>query len=280
METIQYCKTNNGNCYLYSSEKGYLTPINPVFYEVLQNQFTDENQKQKFKRNENISKEITDYYFEKHNFLKRHGFMKDENVSVTRRLTKDDLENTLSNLKQVTIEVTERCNLNCVYCVYSEFYEKAAKREFNDLDFNILKGLINFLIPFWNSRLNDNKRGLTYISFYGGEPLLKFDFIKKTVEFIKGLKVNRTFVFSMTTNGVLLDKYMEYLVTNNFHLLVSLDGNQKNNSYRVFHNGKESFSRIVDNLVLLKQKYPVFYYENVNFNSVLHNGNNITDIYN
>nr|WP_222704539.1 4Fe-4S cluster-binding domain-containing protein [Parabacteroides bouchesdurhonensis] len=45
------------------------------------------------------------------------------------------------------------------------------------------------------------------ISFYGGEPLLNISFIKKVVEYIEKLHIC-AFKFSMTTNSILLDKYI------------------------------------------------------------------------
>ncbi len=55
----------------------------------------------------------------------------------------------------------------------------------------------------------------------------------------------------MTTNGILLDKYMDFLVKNTFSLAVSLDGNQENNGYRLFKNYKPSFDTVVRNIIKL-----------------------------
>ena len=73
------------------------------------------------------------------------------------------------------------------------------------------------------------------IGFYGGEPLLEIDLIKKVVYLIKNkyIRKNITFTFSLTTNGVLLNSVnIDFLVENEFELLVSLDGNLNHNSYR------------------------------------------------
>jgi len=50
-----------------------------------------------------------------------------------------------------------------------------------------------------------------------------------------------TLIYSMTTNGALLDRYAEFLVEKKFELLISLDGNRENSAYRVFKNGKPTF---------------------------------------
>ena len=83
----------------------------------------------------------------------------------------------------------------------------------------------------------------------------------------------------MTTNGVLLNKHMDFLVKHNFEVMISLDGGKHNNSYRVFHNGKSSFEVIIKNLNLLKSTYPDFF-EKVAYNAVLHNRNSVTEVYN
>lgn len=72
---------------------------------------------------------------------------------------------------------------------------------------------------------------------------------------------------------------MDFLVAHDFHILVSLDGNKINDSYRVDHNGKNSFDRVTRNVDLVREKYPKFFDKNINFNSVLHNRNSVEDIY-
>ena len=86
------------------------------------------------------------------------------------------------------------------------------------------------------------------------------------------------FIFTMTTNGVLLDKYMDYIVENNIHFSVSLDGNKSNNSYRIFHNQKPSFDIVFKNLKLFQQKHPDYFEKHVRFLSVLHKKNSIFEI--
>lgn len=72
----------------------------------------------------------------------------------------------------------------------------------------------------------------------------------------------------MTTNGLLLNKYMDFLVENNFSLLISLDGNKTDNCNRILQNGKHSFSLVKQNCDLLMKKYPAYFASSVNFNTV------------
>jgi len=109
---------------------------------------------------------------------------------------------------------------------------------------------------------------------------LNFAFIKKIVKYTESLNpVHNTFSFGMTTNGLLLKKYMDFLVENKFKLVISLDGNKYHNGYRIFHNGDNSYVRVKKNILTLKEKYPDFFNHNVNFNVVLHNKNSISEVY-
>lgn len=190
------------------------------------------------------------------------------------------LNDSLSNIPQVVFEVTDGCNLQCKYCGYGEFYEDYDARQCKMLEVDKALMLLNYLNKLWMSNGNQSAIRNVYISFYGGEPLMNMPFIRQIVEYTNNFNNPfRSFKFSMTTNAMLLDKNMDYLVANNFSLLISLDGNAFNHSYRVDANGKPSFNRVIENIDKLKENYPIFFDEKVNFNTVLHNRNTIDEIY-
>ena len=200
---------------------------------------------------------------------------------MTEYITPEHVLSNLANLPQLVFEVTDACNLKCKYCAYGEFYGDFDKREDKMLPVSKAIRLIDFLNQYWNSERNTSAMSFMYISFYGGEPLMNFNFIREIVEYVETRLScpHRKFLFSMTTNAILLHRYMDYLVEHNFHILVSLDGNEKNDSYRVDHNGNCSFERVVRNVDLLREKYPDFFDKNVNFNSVFHNRSTIEEVY-
>jgi uncharacterized protein len=193
----------------------------------------------------------------------------------------DNINFALSNLPQLVFEVTDACNLQCKYCAYGDLYDDYDERTDNTLSIKKAIKLIDYLADFWNSGRNTSSKGNTFISFYGGEPLLNMPFIRAVVGHVKKNIhcSSRTFSFSMTTNGLLLNKYMDFLYEHDFHLLVSLDGNKENTSYRTDKAGNNAFDRIVKNVDTLREKYPEYFLERVNFNSVLHNKNSVEDIY-
>ncbi|MFA8435687.1 MAG: radical SAM peptide maturase [Marinifilaceae bacterium] len=194
-------------------------------------------------------------------------------------LTAADIHEQLCNLDQLTFEITDACNLNCKYCGYGEFYNDYDTRTNHQLNHQYAINLINYLVRLWNSNSNYSHQKVVYISFYGGEPLLNMEFIKLIVHYIESLhSKNIRFKYSITTNGILLDKYMDFLVEQKFNILISLDGNKSNNAYRVNHNGVNSFDKIYTNAKLLERMHPDFFVHNVYFNSVLHNKNNVPEL--
>lgn len=147
----------------------------------------------------------------------------------------DMIRSSLANTPQITFEVTDLCNLNCVYCGYGKLYSDYDERTNKKLEFTKAKLFLDYLSVIWNSPFNKSINNVIHLSFYGGEPLLNVPFIEKVIGYTKSLKCQvRKFAYSMTTNGVLLDKYMDFLTANDFSLLISLDGNEFNNSSIVF----------------------------------------------
>lgn len=196
-------------------------------------------------------------------------------------ITSDSVVSALANLPQLVFEVTDACNLRCKYCAYGEFYEDYDCRENKMLSTEKAIRLIDYLAKYWSSNLNVSADKKITISFYGGEPLLNFIFIEAIVKHIKNNIhcPHRRFSFSMTTNAMLLHRYMDFLQENCFHLLISLDGNKENDGYRMDKVGHSSFERVVANVDILQKKYPDYFLRYVNFNAVLHNKNSVESIY-
>lgn len=214
-----------------------------------------------------LDKNKKSYYKKKMNFLssylnfqeKKEEFKKiDENVIIE----------SIKLTKNIIFEITENCNLNCKYCSFGKYYHNDSNRKRKNLN---LKYAYNVLDYFFS--LHKEVPYTLLISFYGGEPLLKIDIIKKIVNYAKTKWPKQSFRFNMTTNGVLIKKHIDYLVNENFYLLISIDGNKRNNEFRIFKNNKESYSIVHSNIKYILDKYPKYYESNVNLNSVLHSKN-------
>ena len=149
----------------------------------------------------------------------------------------EDLEyNIKNNLYQINIEVTEKCNLRCKYCIYNEDCNSNRNFGFRDMPIEIAKASIDYAA--------ENSGDDIAVTFYGGEPLIKFDLIKECVDYSREKLKGKHLTFNLTTNLTLMTKEMaDYFASiKEFSLLCSLDGDEEShNAYRVFKDGRGSF---------------------------------------
>lgn len=285
-------ETEEGNRYVCERDRRQLLLCHPIMYHILElsEQGTDldvwindlaESGIEIINAGVFPKKEVI-YYYHKYLFLKEQGYFGrvDFDRGFDLQLDSERICMDLANTRQVIFEVTDACNLRCAYCGYGKFYKNYDKRKNKKLDLRVAKRLLKFLEKQWNSTLNVSIDNRIAVGFYGGEPLLDFPFIRNIVNHIKQLDVpNHRFVFTITTNALLLEKYMDFLYENQFELLISLDGNRRNNSYRVLPDGSEAYDRILRNIYALKERYPDYFRENVYFNAVFHNRSSFEEIY-
>lgn len=133
------------------------------------------------------------------------------------------------------IHLTEECNLKCKYC-----YEK--NKSHGEIPFDYIKNIIN------NESKNEDRYSV--ITFYGGEPLLKKNLIRNTIEYVKAHKIKKKFYYGITTNGIFLDdKFLKYMKKNNFvNVAYSIDGiEEAHNLNRVLHNGEGTYESVYKN---------------------------------
>lgn len=64
-------------------------------------------------------------------------------------LKSNDILHQLINLEQLTLEVTDACNLKCRYCGYGNLYNTHDKRENLFLNFIKVKHVIDYLYEIW-----------------------------------------------------------------------------------------------------------------------------------
>ena len=259
----------SGNFYLQSSKDNSCIYLHPGLLEAMN--FVE-------KDNEKSSKGL--YYKRKLEFLKRH-YSPDELYSrqMTFNIPEKLVLHNMINIQQVVFEVTDKCNLNCTYCGYGDLYSGFDKRETKHLSWGKSKLILDYFIKLWGENMYPSVHKPIAIGFYGGEPLLNFGLIKDIVQYTE---INRPegldFTYHMTTNGLLLDRFIEELVEKDVHLSISLDGNDQNNSYRLNKNGINVWQKITDNLAAVESKFPIYFEKRVSFISVLHNRNTISEI--
>lgn len=278
-----YIQSNKGNHYHFNSDTGVFVLISSIISKIdsfikkgssESEIFTAISSKWRLTPNE------FKFYLNQYFFLEKSGakYVIDEKYDM--QLTPQIIEKALSNLQQITFEVTDACNLKCKYCGYGELYQNYDERTNKNLSIKQAKNLIKYLSNYWNKKENLSEGEIIYISFYGGEPLLNMSFIKKIVQLFDNNNIKRPIRYSMTTNAILLKRHIDYLIAHDFQLLISLDGNKYNNSYRVSPNGKSSYDIVFSNMKYIQKEYHQFFKDNIEFNSVIHDRNSVSDVLN
>ncbi len=155
-----------------------------------------------------------------------------------------------SSFEILFLELTERCNLRCEYCIYNSHVKDKRDHGNKGISLPIIYRAIDYL----NKHSFKNKE--VAIGFYGGEPLLEFSLLKKSVEYAKTI-IKKDIIFSITTNGILINtKIAEFLFKNNFEVNISIDGPQEiHDSYRKGINGDGSFRKSINGLKRLVDIY-------------------------
>ena len=143
-------------------------------------------------------------------------------------------------VKALCLHIAHDCNLACKYC-FAEEGEYHGRRAL--MSYEVGKKALDFLVANSGNRVN------LEVDFFGGEPLMNWDVVKKLVVYGRSLEKenNKKFRFTLTTNGVLLnDEIMEFLNKEMSNVVISLDGRKEvNDNMRPFRNGKGSYDLIV-----------------------------------
>jgi uncharacterized protein len=168
-------------------------------------------------------------------------------------------------LYEISLVVTERCNLRCSYCAYTCSSASTQFRTHRSVDMPIETA--NLALNFFYGHASTD----TSVAFYGGEPLLNFMLIKHVVNEIKRNMPDWNGIFTITTNFTKYSQEIgDFLAENNFLLMVSLDGpEQIHDRYRKTVSGKKTFKTIITNLIDLKERHPQYFANFVINNAVL-----------
>jgi len=141
------------------------------------------------------------------------------------------------------VTLTTNCNLRCKYC-----YEKSCEDFGSDfhglaIDYSIPSSVTyrtNVLRKFVEQDSSD-----PVLIFYGGEPLLKINRLKETMDAIPNAH------FVIQTNGLLLDRIDSDYLNRLDSIFVSLDGDEALTDY---YRGRGTYKRVRNNLRSVRER--------------------------
>ena len=157
-------------------------------------------------------------------------------------------------INNITLILTENCNMRCKYC-----FERSSNYLNKSMNDNILEKSLNLLLS--QKKIKD-----CGISLFGGEPTLNNNCILKTIDILDKTKKNIT--LEITTNLLVLNKETflklnKLAKKNNINIIigVSILLNEKyHDKDRIDINGKGTYNNILNNL-----KYCIENFKNIKF---------------
>lgn len=229
---------NNGYYIVLDVNSGSVLCVDEMVYEILREfpqSFSSSEAIQKFKGK--YDEEELRQACEEIENLQKEGILYTPDLDEKLLWSKLEQNN---GIKALCLNIAHDCNLACEYCFASKG------------DYNTNRGLmseevackaLDFLAANSGSRRNIE------VDFFGGEPLLNFDVVKKAVAYGREIekKLNKKFHFTITTNGTIHDEeIIDYLNENMDNVVISLDGRKEvNDAMRYDYGGCGSYERIV-----------------------------------
>ena len=119
------------------------------------------------------------------------------------------------------------------------------------MSYEVGKQALDFLVA------SSGKRHNLEVDFFGGEPLMNFDVVKRLVAYARSIEkeAGKNFRFTLTTNGMLIDDdVIDFANREMSNVVLSLDGRKEvHDRFRVDYAGKGSWERIVPKFQKLVQ---------------------------
>ena len=187
----------NGYNIVLDSESGCVHTVDDVAYDVIElyqntprEEIVDIITKRHSVTAEDVEETLSDI-----------DTLKDEHQLFTRDLFAGQAElfkERQSVVKAICLHVAHACNMTCGYCFAGEGEYHGEKAL---MSYETGKRALDWLIE------NSGTRRNLEVDFFGGEPLLNFDVVKKLVAYGRSREkeCNKNFRFTLTTNGMLLN---------------------------------------------------------------------------
>lgn len=154
-------------------------------------------------------------------------------------------------LSIMILQISKSCNFKCRYCAFADATNLERNHQKEKMTWEVAKAAVDFLHK--NSAFSREIQ----IGFYGGEPLLEKDLIKKIIDYANQLFFDKSIKYVMTTNlSLLSDDFIDVIENNDFKVAISLDGPRElhNKNRRFAYNGVGTYDSVANQLKKLKSK--------------------------
>ncbi|MBT3813897.1 radical SAM protein [Candidatus Woesearchaeota archaeon] len=167
---------------------------------------------------------------------------------------KQELNNNLEglNLYNLRLNVTSSCNLACQYCYVYQRKEEISS--FKNMSTEIAEKSISLFFKFLKEKEEQRiqTKAIPKIRYFGGEPLINFPVVKRSVELTSRLaeQYNIKVQSIINTNGTIYDQEIEKFLLSNqdLNLIISWDGlGDYHDLVRHSKNNEKSSKKIMKN---------------------------------
>ena len=145
-----------------------------------------------------------------------------------------------SPIKALCLNIAHDCNLRCEYCFAGKGDYCQGRMLMSE---EVGKAAIDYLLHYSQGRHN------LEVDFFGGEPTINFDVVKKVVEYArsKEKEFDKKFRFTITTNGLILnDDMMDFINREMYNVVCSVDGRKEiNDRVRARVDGSGCYDAII-----------------------------------
>jgi uncharacterized protein len=160
---------------------------------------------------------------------------------------------------QMILQVTENCPVRCKYCIFSETYDYTRNRTSLRMSPQVAIKAVDYFFDLLRPIGRKIPGKTASLSFYGGEPLLEMGLIKLVVGYVQALAPVPVSFGVVTSFTVLTDEAIDFLVSNNVKVCVSLDGHKEDHDRnRILPNGKGTFDLVYKNIKRFQNRHPTY----------------------
>lgn len=238
--------------YIFDANSMQIFRVNPIVWDIILDHgvLSKDEIASKYSKSYSVS-EVLNAYAEITKFQDNHFLLSKRPKRIGMPFDRQYIEDQLTSQRmQLCLNVTEDCNFKCKYCLIHGDQQIRPSNTDRYMSWEVAQKAIDHFLQ------SNTKSTYKCISFYGGEPLLNFDLIRKCVEYTKDRNVG----YAITTNASLLNGAIaDYLAVHDFIVTVSLDGPQEcHDRFRRFKNGSSTWDTVTKNLdsfISLQQKY-------------------------